>query len=252
MRKTALALVAAFVACTALVALGQDKSVNVGWVYVNTVKPGMTKQFEEGRKRHMEWHKKQNDTWQWEMWEVLTGDHAGSYLSVTFGHTYQDLDTWEQKLGAADTADVETNMAPYLASTTGSIWMLEKDSSRLWTGQMPKMAEVSHFLLKPGKEADFEDSIKKTNDAINKSNWPPHYAWFSLVDGGEQPHYVLVYYMNGWADFAEPQPSFDVMMEKAVGKHDAEALTHEFDNSIHKEWSETIRFRSELSYMPAK
>jgi len=116
--------------------------------------------------------------------------------------------------------------------------------------QMPKMAQVSHFMLKPGKEPDFEDALKKMNDAINKSNWPPHYAWYSLVDGGDQPHYALVYYMNGWADLAPVEPSFDAMMEKAVGKHDADALTHTFDSSIQKEWSETIRFRPELSYIP--
>jgi len=253
MRKTAVVFLAVFLTCTALLALGQDKSVVVGWVYSSVVKPGMTKQFEEGRKRHMEWHRKQNDTWRWEMWEVMTGEHIGTYLSVTFGHSYADLDTWEQKLGAADTADGEVNMAPYVAGGGASIWMFMKSASRpLPDNQISKMAEVSHFMLKPGKEADFEDAIKKTNDAINKANWPPHYAWFSLVDGGEQPHYVLVFYMNGWADLAEPDPSFDAMMEKTVGKHDADALSHVFDTSIQKEWTETIRFRPELSYIPGK
>lgn len=252
MRKIAVVLLAVFVVCAGLTALAQDKSVNVGWVYSTVVKPGMTKQYEEGRKRHMEWHKKQNDTWSWEVWQVETGEHVGNYLSITFGHTYADLDTWEQKLGAADVADGEVNMAPYTAGGSASIWNYMKEASRpLADNKPPKMAEVSHFILKPGKESDFEDAVKKTNDAINKANWPPHYGWYSLVDGGEQPHYVLVYFMNGWADLADQEPSFDAMMEKTVGKHDADALSHAFDTSIQKEWSETIRFRPDLSYMPA-
>jgi len=252
MRKTAVVLLAVFVICTALVAVGQDKSVDVGWVYSTVAKPGMTKQYEEGRKRHMEWHKKQNDTWTWEIWQVETGEHVGTYLSATFGHSFPDLDTWEQKLGAADTADGEINMAPYTAGGDASIWMVLKDSSRPPTdGHHPKLAQVNHYMLKPGKEADFEDVLHKINDAINKTNWPYHYNIYSLVDGGEQPHYVIVIYMNGWADLAPPELPFGAMMEKAVGKHDADAISHTFDACLQKEWSETIRFRPDLSYLPA-
>jgi len=252
MRKSAVVLFVVFMLCTALVALGQDKSVNVGWVYASVPKPGMTKQLEEGRKKHMAWHKKQGDTWTWEIWQVETGESAGNYLAVTFGHSWQDLDAWDQKYGEADTADVEQSMAPYIEKTVPSIWMFMKDASRPLDPYAPKMAQVSHYLVKPGKEADFEDTIKKMNDAITKSDWPPHYAWFALMDGGEQPHYALVYYMNGWAGMAEPEPSFGAMLEKVVGKHDADSLTHTFDSCIHKEWAETIRYRPDLSYVPAK
>lgn len=252
MRKFAVIALAVFVTGAALAALAQDKSVNVGWVYSSVIKPGMTKQFEEGRKRHMEWHRKQHDTWTWETWQIETGEHVGTYLSVTFGHTYQDLDTWEQKLGAADTADAEVNMAPYIAGGDTTLWMYMKEPSRPLPDNKPsKMAQVTHYMVKHGKESDFEDSIRKINDAIGKSTWPFHYAFYSLVDGGEQPHYALVFHMNGWADLAEPEPSFDVMMEKAVGRHDAQAVEHSFDSSVAKQWSETIRYRPDLSYVPA-
>ena len=252
MRRSAVVLFVVFMFCTALAALGQDKSVDVGWVYATVPKPGMTKQLEEGRKKHMAWHKKQGDTWTWEIWQVETGESAGNYLAVTFGHSWQDLDAWDQKYSEADTADVDQNMSAYIEKTVPSIWMFMKDASRPLNPYTPKMAQVSHYLIKPGKEADFEDTLKKMNEAINKSDWPPHYAWFALMHGGEQPHYALVYYMNGWAGMAEPEPSFGAMLEKAVGKHDADALTHTFDSCVHKEWAETIRYRPDLSYVPAK
>ncbi|HTR65640.1 MAG TPA: hypothetical protein VMH85_07700, partial [Terriglobales bacterium] len=109
-----------------------------------------------------------------------------------------------------------------------------------------------HFMLKPGKEGDFSDAAKKITDAITKTNWPVHYIWYQLVDGGEQPHYVLLIFMNGWADLAEPDPPFRAMLEKAMGRHDAEAIMHSIDQSIQREWTETIRFRPDLSYIPAK
>jgi hypothetical protein len=112
------------------------------------------------------------------------------------------------------------------------------------------MLEVNHFMLKPGTESDFNDAIRKINDAIVKTDWPVHYSWYALQDGGEGPHYVLTVELKGWADLAEPNPSFDAMLEKAVGKHDANSLTHALDSSVKREWTETIRFRPDLSYMP--
>jgi hypothetical protein len=253
MRRIAVCVVMVLLAaCLVPLAPAQDKEVNVGWVYAMTIKPGMTKQYEEGRKRHMDWHRKQNDSWSWQVWQVQTGEATGSYLSTTFGHSWKDLDAWEAKLGDADTADGNANMMPYIAGETASIWMVLKDPSH--PGSMsvtPKMAEVNHFLLKPGMEEDFNDAIKKINDAIVKSEWPVRYTWYALQDGGQGPHYVLLLEMNGWADLAEPNPSFDAMLAKAVGKHDAEALTHAFSHSVQREWTETIRFRPELSYTPA-
>jgi hypothetical protein len=240
------------VACLVPLAPAQDKDVDVGWVHAFTVKPGMTKQFEEGRKRHMDWHRKQNDSWSWQLWEVMTGEATGSYYSITFGHSWKDLDAWEQKLGDTDTVDSNANMMPYLGGETSSLWMVMRDWSHPSSmTENPKMAEVNHFLLKPGTEEDFEDAVKKITEAIVKSDWPAHYTWFQLQDGGEGPHYVLSVEMKGWADLAEPNPSFGAMLEKAMGKHDAEALRHALDHTIQREWTETIRYRPELSYQPA-
>jgi hypothetical protein len=254
MRKVAICAVVMLLslACLAPFAPAQDKDVEVGWVHAMTIKPGMIKQFEEGRKRHMDWHRKQNDSWSWNLWQIVTGEDTGAYLSVTFGHSWKDLDAWEAKMGDADDADSNTNMVPFLASERASLWMVLKDSSHPGNmSEAPKMAEVNHFLLKPGSEEDFNDAIKKVNDAIVKTDWPVHYTWYALVDGGAGPHYVLVLEMKGWADLAEPNPSFRGMLEKAVGKHDADVLIHSFNHTIEHEWTETIRYRPDLSYVPA-
>jgi hypothetical protein len=252
MRRIAVALLAALVLSLAPAALAQGTEVNIGWVYLSLPKPGMVKQLEEGRKKHMDFHRKQNDSWTWSIWEIQTGENTGGYYSTTFGHSWKDLDAWETKMGPADTADGQTNLSPYVSSSTASIWMILKDPSH--PGSMtepPKMVEINHFLLKPGTESDFNDAIRKINDAITKSNWPVHYTWYALQDGGEGPHYVLALELNGWGDLAEPNPSFDAMLEKAVGKHDSTSLTHAFDSSVKREWTETLRLRPDLSYIPA-
>ena len=255
MRKIAVLCLIVFLglSCAASFAQGNDKTVNVGRVYVMTPKSGMVKQFEDGRKRHMDWHKKQNDTWRWETWQIETGPSTGSYYSTTFGHNFADFDTWEAKLGAPDAADSATNMGTYLTdSGDNGFWMVLGDMSHPPDASAPlKLAEVNHFFLKPGSEDDFSNAVKKINDAIVKSNWPAHYIWYVLVDGGESPHYVLLLFMNGWADLAEPDPPFNSMLEKAMGRHDAEAILHTLNQNTKRISTETIRFRPDLSYIPA-
>jgi len=242
--------VAAICLALAGAAFAQQKTVNVGQVYVMVPKPGMSKQFEEGRKRHMEFHRKQNDTWSWEAYEIMTGDNTGNYLSVTFGHTWKDLDAWEEKMGQADTADSNANLMPYLGTTQESIWSVMTDVSRPAAEPTSKMIEIDHYMLKPGSEEEFEYTLGKVNDAIGKTNWPVHYTFYQLMNGGEGPHYVLVIPHGNWADMAEPEMSFNAMLEKAVGRHEAEALEHAFDHSVAREWSEMAVFRPDLSYMP--
>jgi len=252
MRRIAVLLLVAAVVAIVPAALAQSTDVNVGWVYLSTPKAGMVKQLEDGRKKHMDFHRKQGDTWTWLIWEIMTGENTGSYYSSTFGHSWKDLDAWETKMGTADTADGQTNLSPFVSSQTASIWMVLKEPSHPGSmNELPKMSEINHFLLKPGTDSDFNDSIRKINAAIIKSEWPVRYTWYALQDGGEGPHYVLALDLNGWGDLAEPNPSFDSMLEKAVGKHDATALTHAFDSCVKREWTETIRLRPDLSYMPA-
>ncbi len=237
----------------ALPALAQQKP-NVGRVFVVRPKPGMTQQFEEGRKRHNEFHRKQNDTWAWQTFQVETGEAMGSYVTVTFGHTWQDFDTWEAKMGPADAADAGTNMGPYIAGETNGFWVYLGDFSRPPESTQPrKMSEVFHFMVNPDAEEKFVYAIRKIHEAIGKTNWQPHqpYAWYGLANGGETPHFVLVLPHNSWAEMAEPEVSFDAMIEKAFGREEAEPLLRSLSETIRHQWTETLLYRSDLSYVPA-
>jgi hypothetical protein len=252
MSKTQLLVMLAISALPVTPALAQQKTVNIGEVYVMVPKPGMAKQFEEGRKRHMAWHKKQNDAWSWNTWQVITGEATGAYLSTTFDHTWKDFDDWYAKFATADSADVDTNITPYLAATSGSVWQYMANVSRPPDSQAPpKMAEVLHFMVKPDAESDFNYALGKIDEAIKKTNWTAHYMTYSLANGGEGPHYVIVFPHDSWADMAEPEVSFDAMMEKAFGKHEGEAVSKEIDRTLKSEWSEMLVYRADLSYVPA-
>ncbi len=252
MRKMVIILAATLLLVPALTALAQEKPGTVARAIVMHPKPGMTQQFEEGRKRHMDWHRKQNDTWTWETWQVETGEGAGGYISLTTGHNWRDFDTWEAKLGKGDAEDAAKNMSPSIGAESNGFWQYLADVSRPPDSPEPsKMASVIHFMAKIDKESDFNYALRKIQEAIGKTAWPTHYMWYSLINGGERPHYVLVLPRNSYADMAPPEVSFNAMLEKAFGREEAESLQRKFGNSVRREWTEILVYRADLSYRPA-
>ena len=193
MPRTGLIGVATLSLAIASPGVAQEKPGVIAEVVVTKVKAGALKAYQEGRKRHMAWHKKQGDPWTWNTWEVTSGADTGAYVTVSFGHQWKDFDTWEGKFGQGDTADVDLNLNPYTESATVSYYEFLADVSRPPASLGPtKISEVVHFLLKPDKAAAFRHALQRAHEAIGKTNWPVTYLWYELWNGGEGPHFVLV------------------------------------------------------------
>ncbi len=221
---------------------------DLGRVYVT--RPKNVKDYEAGRKRHMAFHAKQNDTWAWYTYEVVAGDNAGEYITATFGHKWADFDTWSQKLEAADTADADINLAPYSAGGSNAFYRYRADMSLAPPPDPPTpYSSVSFFVVK--NAGDFINSVRKINEGLKKVNWPTKSAWWQLVLGGE-PVFVLVTERKNWADFAPPPKSLDEAMAEAYGQEQGAAILKEVRANIDKTWSEAIKYRADLSYVPKK
>lgn len=232
----------------------QSRPGNIVRVFETRTKPGMGAQYEEGRKRHMDFHRKAGDSWTWNTWQVETGDRAGTYLTATDTHAWKDFDTWDQKLGAADDADGAKNLAPYSDGGGNQFYVFLPNVSRLEPGATTPspMAQLIWFQLNMWGEEGFMNQIKKIHEAIGKTNWPAHYYWYMLVDGGEGPTAVLVLPLKGWADMEEPDPSFPMMLEKAYGRTEATAILDGLNHITRSTRTETIRYRPDLSYSPPR
>lgn len=253
MRKLALTVVAVSLGAFGRPATADEKPGTAMEIIVIAAKPGMAVKLEEGRKKHADWHRRQNDTWAWEVWQVLTGPDSGNYVAGTFGHHWKDFDAWQEKLGKADAADFDLNVAPFVASTTTSYWNNLPEVSRPPEAGTPvPMIQITVWQVKPGSEGAFMGAIKKIHEAIVKTNWPAHYYIQELVDGGEQPTYVLVTPMKGLADLEPLEPPFPAMLEKAYGRSDADAVMKAFNDSIVSQRSHIEQHRPDLSYRPAK
>lgn len=254
MRRTSIVVVIFSGLLLALPALAQQTPPAPGKVtevFSFSAKPGMNAKLEEGIKLHNGWHRKQNDPTAILTFQTVSGPGAGGYARVSFGHRWEDFDAME-KTNAADEADSATNMDPYIAGGYPSFYLFMPEVSRPPAGPTPSaLAEVITFQLQPGSAPEFIYVIKKIHEAIGKTNWPVPYEWYALHNGGEVPEFVLVLPKAKWADFNEPEKPFDKMLEEAYGRQEAEALLRQFSKTIRSEHTELIRYRADLSYIPA-
>jgi hypothetical protein len=153
-----------------------QSSATVCEIHVNKVKPGMTSQYEQARAKHMAWHKRQNDSWSWAVWEITTGEGTGNYLVGSCGHDWKGFD-WRDKF-QTDSTSAHSTMGPYLASDTIGYYGHRPDLSPATPSRpAPPYLSVTHFFLKPGGVLDFNDGVKKASAAMakampnNPSNW---------------------------------------------------------------------------------
>ena len=62
------------------------------------------------------------------------------------------------------------------------------------------MSSILTVHVHIGKEQQFNRLAGRFQEAINKTNWPVHYTWYALVNGGEGSSYVLVLPADKWAE----------------------------------------------------
>lgn len=254
MRIKSAVLGALFAMAAAFPALAQPANVTI--IAAQFLKPGMTKQYEAGRTKHMGWHKSQKDAWSWYVWEVISGDNTGAYVTGSFGHAWKDFDGRE-KFEKADDADVAATMGPSVARATLSYWTERADISQSPStpgATPPPLTAVTTYHLNPDSVNDFIDAVKKVNDGIKKTNYAvagPS-RWYQLVNGGEVPTFVLIGDRANWAAFQPNDKTLDVMMGEAYGKEQGAAILTSLRKTFRSLSNSIYQYRPELSYLAPK
>jgi hypothetical protein len=253
--KARTALVAAvFTLCGALAVVAQSTPTILAALEYQKPKNGMVKQYEDGRKQKVAWHKQQNDSQALYVWETLTGDSMGTYIIGRLNQHWADFD----KPSVPDQADIDEYnkvIGNYVESLTSRYYALMPKVSNMG-GSTPtdKFAEIITFRVKYGKDADFESAIARVNDAAQKTKWPVAYIWYTLAFGGNTGDYVLVLPHKSWAEF-EGKPDtkpFRDMLKEGLGQAGADSIINQINSSVASQTAEIIQFRPDLSYLPAK
>lgn len=252
MRKVITLFVAVCLQGLVIAAMAQDQPGTVGEIIRIRPKPGMEKQFEAAGKEHIAWHRQKHDTWSWSVWQVMSGPGTGEYVAGTFGHKWSDFDN-PTVSREEDEADAGERVGPYAASMqTQYVAFLPKHSRSTEATTPSKFATVVRIHLKQGMEDAYMNAVSKIPKAMEKTNWPGHYGFYALANGGEHPTFYLVLPREKWADFAPPDKPFEKMLEEAYGREDAEAILKTLDKAPADVSSEMIVYRPDMSYVPSE
>lgn len=250
MRNLIASLSAALVALAAAPAFAQAPPPDsVTEVFRQKARPGMTAEYEAGRKKHMAWHKAQGDTWIWNTYEVTTGPDTGAYIIASPNHQWADFDVWEAKFAAGDTADADASMGSSRGPSQRAYWTQLNALSRLPAANAPPtpLLSLTTYSVKPGHEGALRAAIRKVNAALDAGKFPLHSAWYQLTNGGPSPTYAVV---TPRANMA----SFDVgvfgALVKQLGQAGTDALGKEFYDTISGATTELLQRRADLSYAP--
>jgi hypothetical protein len=239
-------------AAVSTMAQAHDPAIISG-IEFQTPKNGMVKQYEDGRKAKVAWHKQHNDTTPLYVFETLTGDDTGTYLVGRFGLHWADMD----KPSIPD----EQDLAEYQQVIGGSVEKLVTqyyEELPKWSnpsGDMTaKFTEVVTFHVRYGKGDDFRSAVARIHEAHQKTNSPLKYEWHRLVSGGPGGTWVITLDRANWAAF-EDDPAIKPLrddLRAAFGEQEAMSVIERLNGAIESSYSSIIQFRPDLSYIPAK
>jgi len=191
-------------------------------------------EFEDGYRRHLEWHRRHADPWTWRGWTVVTGPRLGTFMDGTFGRTWDELDRAVSP--AEDRADNDINVTPH------ADWLWHRVLVQRWGRLAPDHLDAAWLemaTIQPvdGRRADLERAALALFDRPGDD-----FAWFEVASGGGGESILLVA-RAGWRDVrhrAGPLP-----LPRGI---EPEAAADLLAAAGHVE-SELLRYRPDLSYL---
>lgn len=183
-------------------------------------KDGQDQQFEDGYKRHLEWHRAHGDRWTWLGWTVVTGERLGWFVDGTFDRSPAEIDA--PVAPAEDAADNETNVQPHASFASSSLYVRRDGARSALKTLTAAFLSVTTCRVHPGRERDFQRALE--------------------ARGGEQ---LVLELVSGGA-----RPTWLVLRPAATLGHLLEADWLPQSDAIDSCTSEALRYRGDLSYVP--
>jgi hypothetical protein len=114
--------------------------------------------FEQGYRRHLDWHRHNADPLVWYAWYVVAGDRRGAFVDGTFGTTPERLAKRPDPQG--DRADFRTNVGPYVTALGDEGWELVRTAGSFSPLEARKPRNLMHvYVIELADPAAFEAAI---------------------------------------------------------------------------------------------
>jgi hypothetical protein len=220
------------------IASGQEPQ-NVARVVVWQPKAGVGRDFEEGYKRHLEWHRQNSDSWTWIGWTLVSGERNGYFIDGTFSHAWKDLDAPVSP--SADAANNAINVFPYGDVRSASIYESVPGLTNMSAAQLAEpLLNFCTFEVQPGRAAQFELLLENALQAASTDNAQQHML-LRPVNGTTD--YLLLLPAQKPSNLAAQARFTAQLLETIVQKTQGASVIRGFRTEI-------ARYRPEMSYRP--
>jgi len=217
---------------------------DVARIVVIKPNPGKQQDFQEGYRRHLEWHRRARDSWAWYGWRIVTGDRAGYFMDGTFGHDWDDFDHAINPQG--DAQDNALNVAPYADFV--SVEHIERitglsNDRRLEDMKPSRFIEMHRLTIRVGYQEDFEEVMRECN-----MSWDDAHVIYRIRHS-DIPGYLVMRPIDNWRDVAE-DPSFESRLWKCFQGKKLETLIAKYRSSVSHYSVNVLAALSDMSYFP--
>ncbi|WP_207510362.1 hypothetical protein [Longitalea luteola] len=198
---------------------------------------GLEKNFENGYKQHLQWHKDNKDPWAWYGWYIISGERSGQFVDATFNHAWSDFDTPVKP--AADAADNRLHTYPFgdfmAARKMIHLPALSIADSNSLRSKFIRLITISCIDVLAGKK------VLEKLKTMYQSAGIGSFMTFKLIDGGDCNQFCLLIGLNSFAAFSR----FANLAEDLSSIEQAMKT-----KAIHSMTSETLVYRDDLSLFP--
>jgi hypothetical protein len=191
------AMAATFVVSAAAAAQPLPAARDVARLFALEARAGATRAFEEGYRRHLDWHVASGDLWTWYLWQVTNGERAGLYVDGTFDHAWADFDGAVKP--ADDLADNAVNVDPHATRRWNNAWRRRRDvegsaQAGSFDPEKAPFVVVTEYRVRPGSVRALIAAIRSRGCAATAC------AWFELATGGDGPRLMRWDAATNWAE----------------------------------------------------
>ena len=232
-------------------AVAQDARGTITRWHLFTVKSGHDLQWEQAYQEHLAWQRRQNETWTWNTYVIVSGDRLGQYLTMTMDHAWADFDA--PAVSAQErAADRISKLGPHVESVHSGFWNEIRRFSRPPDTPFPfPLIQIIDYGIKPAKRSVFERNLEQFGQTVDETNLPARYFWFVKPHGGAAARtFTRIVPRANWASMEPGNRSSFAAMSETFGEAGLEAWIAAFGESVEWLTSEFWRHRPDLSYAP--
>ena len=208
-----------------------------------TIKPGHSKQFEEGIKAWKACYAENDGKWNWDMWRRYNGKGT-VYVLTSHSQNWAQIDHEDEAAKKCMTI-VQYQIVPHIESAEDNFARTMPDISKnpesgnsvIW---------VNFFRVK--NSTVFMEIVGEIGDYILKAEGNKRGYWYSASGGGPgSADYFVVTPFKNFAALDVERDGIWKIVENAKGKEYTDQLREKFRNSIEDSWSYIYKHIDELS-----